>query len=306
MIFIPLIDDYDLTQSHIYELSNTRTNLIVFKNRLKSKYRLILKKVSDFILSLLIFPFLLPLMLYIAYRIKKDEPQQNILFKQKRLGQDGKSFVCYKFQTMVENSDALLQNYLKEHPEEEAYYDTYHKYKNDPRITQIGHILRRTSLDELPQIFNVFKGEMSFIGPRPLLTEYLPYYNDYEIRRHKVRPGLSGYSQVSNLNYPDWEEKYRVQMQFKGTGRALLSTIRELVKINPEEEYQSLQGTGLPVLLIWGQADQTIGHDQIEVLQQILSEMDVRIVEDAGHLVHYERPEEVNPELIDFLDRITK
>ena len=79
VIFIPLIDDYDLTHSHTYELSNTRTNLIVFKNRLKSKYRLILKKVSDFILSLLIFPFLIPLMLYIAYKIKKDEPEQNIL-----------------------------------------------------------------------------------------------------------------------------------------------------------------------------------------------------------------------------------
>jgi len=121
-----------------------------------------------------------------------------------------------------------------------------------------------------------------------------------------ILPNLQANDFMYPENFPEWESKYRVQMQFKGTGRALLSTIRELVKMNPEMEYQSLQGTKLPVLLIWGQADQTIGHDQIEILQQILPEMDIRIVEDAGHLVHYERSEKVNPELIDFLDRITK
>jgi len=107
-------------------------------------------------------------------------------------------------------------------------------------------------------------------------------------------------------NFPNWEAKYRVQMQFKGTGRALLSTIRELVKLNPEVEYQALQRTGLPVKLIWGEGDQSIGFDQIEVLQQILPDSMIRIVEDAGHLVHYERSDEVNPELIDYLDRISR
>ncbi len=214
VIFIPLIDDYDLTQSHIYELSNTRTNLIVFKNRLKSKYRLILKKVSDFILSLLIFPLLLPLMLYIAYRIKKDEPQQSILFKQKRLGQDGKSFVCYKFQTMVENSDALLQNYLKEHPEEEAYYDKYHKYQNDPRITKIGHMLRRTSLDELPQIFNVFKNEMSFIGPRPYMLNEKEKIGENLETVLTVKPGITGLWQVSGRSDVDFHSRVKLDVWY--------------------------------------------------------------------------------------------
>ena len=107
-------------------------------------------------------------------------------------------------------------------------------------------------------------------------------------------------------NFPDWVDKYRVQMQFKGTGRALLSTIRELVKLNPEAEYLALQSTGLPVMLIWGDADQTIGPAQIDVLQQILPELEIRIVEDGGHLVHYERSGDVNPELIDYLDRISR
>lgn len=214
VIFIPLIDDYDLSHSHIYELSNTRTNLIVFKNRLKSRYRLILKKVSDFILSLLIFPFLVPLMLYIAYCIKKDEPQQSILFKQKRLGQNGKSFVCYKFQTMFENSDELLQKYLKEHPEEEAYYDTYHKYQNDPRITKIGHMLRRTSLDELPQIFNVFKNEMSFIGPRPYMLNEKEKIGENIETVLTVKPGITGLWQVSGRSDVDFHSRVELDVWY--------------------------------------------------------------------------------------------
>jgi undecaprenyl-phosphate galactose phosphotransferase len=114
----------------------------------------------------MMFPFLIPIMLFIAYRIKHGNPDESILFKQKRLGKKGKPFSCYKFQTMYENGDEMLETNLKEHPEEIDYYHTNHKYRNDPRVTKVGHFLRRTSLDELPQIFNVFRGDMSFIGPR--------------------------------------------------------------------------------------------------------------------------------------------
>ena len=132
VIFIPLVDDYDLTHSHIYQLSNTRTNLIVLRNRLKSKYRLWLKKLSDVGMSIIIFPLLIPIMLYIAYKIRKEEPGNSILFKQERLGQNGKVFTCYKFRTMFEESDGKLKAYLEKHPEEEEFYNTYHKYQNDP------------------------------------------------------------------------------------------------------------------------------------------------------------------------------
>ena len=101
VIFIPLIDEYDLTHSHIYKLSNTRTNLIVFQNRLKSKYRLWTKKLSDLLMSIMIFPLLIPIMLYIAYKIRKEEPSSSILFKQERLGENGEVFVCYKFENNV-------------------------------------------------------------------------------------------------------------------------------------------------------------------------------------------------------------
>ncbi len=207
VIFIPLIDDYDLTHSHIYELSNTRTNFIVFKNRLKSRYRRILKKVSDFSLTLLIFPLLIPLMLLIAYKIKRNTPNEKIFFKQKRLGENSKPFTCYKFQTMHENSDSILEKYLQDHPEEIAYYEIYHKYKNDPRITKIGHFLRRTSLDELPQIFNVFRGDMSFIGPRPYMLNEKQEIGEEIETILSVKPGITGLWQVSGRSDVDFHSR---------------------------------------------------------------------------------------------------
>ena len=214
VIFTPLIDEYDLTHSHIYRLSNTHTNLIVFQNRLKSKIRLWAKKLSDFIMSIIIFPLLVPIMIYIAYKIRKEEPGSSILFKQERLGQNGKIFVCYKFRTMFEESDGVLNTYLKEHPEEIEFYDTYHKYRHDPRITKIGNTLRRTSLDELPQIFNVFKNEMSFIGPRPyMLNEKEKIGQDIDTVL-TVKPGITGLWQVSGRSEVDFHSRVELDIWY--------------------------------------------------------------------------------------------
>ena len=206
VIFIPLMNDYNLTHSHIYELSNTRTNLIVFSNRLKNHSLLILKNISDWVLSILIFPFLIPILLYITYKIKKTEPRKDVLFTQERLGKDGKIFICYKFRTMYNDSDKLLEDYLQEHPEEIAYYKTFHKYKNDPRITEFGAFLRKTSLDELPQIFNVFKNEMSFIGPRPYMLNEVEHIKTPETIL-SVKPGITGLWQVSGRNDVDFQSR---------------------------------------------------------------------------------------------------
>jgi len=214
VIFIPLMDDYDLTHSHIYDLSNTRTNLIVFQNRLKSRYRLIFKQISDLLLSLFIFPVLIPIMLFIIYKIKRTEPDSSIFFTQKRLGKDGEAFVCYKFRTMYENSDDMLATYLSEHPEELEYYEKYHKYKNDPRITTIGQFLRRTSLDELPQIFNVFQQQMSFIGPRPyMLNEKKKIGENFETIL-SVRPGITGLWQVSGRSDVDFASRVELDVWY--------------------------------------------------------------------------------------------
>jgi len=214
VIFIPLMDDYNLTHSHIYDLSNTRTNLIVFQNRLKSRTRTAFKNVSDFMLSLAIFPLLIPVMLVIAYRIKRNHPNEKILFKQKRLGKEGRRFSCYKFQTMYENSDALLEAYLQEHPEEKAYYEVYHKYRNDPRITEVGQFLRRTSLDELPQIFNVFRGDMSFIGPRPYMLNEKEKIGEEIETVLSVKPGITGLWQVSGRSEVDFHSRVALDVWY--------------------------------------------------------------------------------------------
>jgi len=214
VIFVPLMNDYNLTHSHIYELSNTRTNLIVFSNRLKSNYRLILKSISDFLLSLFIFPFLLPIILIIAFRIRLTEPKSNVIFSQKRLGKNGEVFTCYKFRTMYENSDALLKSYLAKHPDEITYYKKYHKYKNDPRITKLGKLLRKTSLDELPQIFNVIKNEMSFIGPRPYMLDEEDKMGEHCETILSVKPGITGLWQVSGRNDVDFKSRIELDIWY--------------------------------------------------------------------------------------------
>jgi len=207
IIFVPLIDEYNLTHSHIYELSNTRSNLIVFQNRLRSRYHLILKRITDMMLSIAIFPFLILPMLYIGYRIRREEPNESIFFTQERIGEGREPFVCYKFRTMYKNGDKILEEYLRENSDEVDYYNRFHKYKNDPRVTKIGSILRRTSLDELPQIFNVFKQEMSFIGPRPYMIR-----EEREIKKDidmivSVKPGITGLWQVSGRSDVDFNSR---------------------------------------------------------------------------------------------------
>jgi len=200
VIFIPLINEYDLTRSFIYNLSSRRRNLIVFNNRLKSTYKLWLKRFSDISLFIILLPLFIPLFVLIALALRKSDSNSSILFKQQRLGQHGNIFTCYKFRTMHEKSDTILERYLEKNPDEHAYYNTYHKYKNDPRITKIGHFLRKTSLDELPQIFNILKSEMSFIGPRPYMLDEKDKIGENIDAILIVRPGITGLWQVSGRN----------------------------------------------------------------------------------------------------------
>ncbi|WP_236579200.1 sugar transferase [Hydrogenimonas urashimensis] len=207
VVFIPLVNSYDLTQSIIYELTHARTNLIVFQNRLKSVPRRLFKTSFDYVVSILLLPLLLPILGIIALLIKREEPHASILFKQKRLGEGGKLFVCYKFRTMVEDGDEILKIYLEKHPEEIQYYNKYHKYMNDPRITKVGTFLRKTSLDELPQIFNVLKNEMSLVGPRPYLPDEKQKMGAAAETILLVKPGITGLWQVSGRSEVDFFQR---------------------------------------------------------------------------------------------------
>ncbi len=155
-----------------------------------------IKPLLDRLLALILLIILSPIMLIVALLIyiKMGRP---ILFTQKRPGRDGKIFTIYKFRTMTNEKDKF-GNLL---PDEK-------------RLKGVGKTIRSLSLDELPQLFNVLKGDMSFIGPRPLLVEYLPLYNEEQARRHEVTPGITGWAQVNGRNAISWEDKFRYDVWY--------------------------------------------------------------------------------------------
>jgi len=202
---VPYLNEIDFSNAEIFEYHNIRTNVINVENKLLKKSNIFLKNIMDFLLALIILPFFIFIHFIISFLIKLDS-KGGVFFKQKRVGKNGKIFICYKYRTMYENGNEILEKYLKRHPEEIEYYNRYHKYMNDPRITKIGKFLRETSLDELPQIINVLKGEMSFVGPRPYMVEEISKIPDKEII-FKVKPGITGLWQVSGRNNLTFEER---------------------------------------------------------------------------------------------------
>lgn len=179
-------------------------------------YRRFIKRPMDFLLSLIAIIVLSPVLMIVAIlvRVKLGGP---VLFKQNRPGLKEKIFKMYKFRTMTDERDhngELLPDSV--------------------RLTQFGKFLRSTSLDELPGLLNILKGDMSIIGPRPLLVKYLPLYNEIQKRRHEVRPGLSGLAQVNGRNAISWEDKFNLDVEyidnvsFLGDWKIIFLTIKKV------------------------------------------------------------------------------
>lgn len=204
VIFIPLVKNFDFSDAHIIHLFNARSNLIIVENNLLNRMNQWFKTALDYSTALLILPILLLIIGFITLLIKCEEPKGSVFFKQIRMGRNSEEFICYKFRSMRHDGDLLLQSYLVEHPEEIKNYEIYHKYDNDPRVTKIGAFLRKTSLDELPQIFNVFKGEMSLIGPRPYMPNEREKIGDSVDIILAVKPGITGLWQVSGRSNVDF------------------------------------------------------------------------------------------------------
>jgi len=160
-------------------------------------YREYIKRVLDIVFALLLLILLSPLLLVVTIWLHFANKGAGAFFTQERPGKDEKIFRLYKFKSMTDERDAE-GNLL---PDAE-------------RITRAGRLVRSTSIDELPQLWNVLKGDMSFIGPRPLLVQYLPLYNSFQHRRHEVRPGITGLSQVKGRNSLSWDEKFRLDVAY--------------------------------------------------------------------------------------------
>lgn len=181
-------------------------------------YAKYIKRILDFTLSLFALIILSPVLLVVAFlvKVKLGSP---IIFKQKRPGKNEKIFTLYKFRTMTDEKD------------EEG-----NLLSDEIRLTKFGKFLRSTSLDELPELINILKGEMSIVGPRPLLVEYLPLYNENQKHRHDVRPGLTGLAQISGRNSISWEEKfdedleYIEKISFLQDVKIILRTVLKVVK----------------------------------------------------------------------------
>lgn len=180
-------------------------------------YERYIKRPQDFCCALAAIIVLSPVMLVTAVlvRTKLGSP---VIFKQERPGLNGKIFTLYKFRTMTDKKDATGELL----PDEE-------------RLTKFGKLLRSTSLDELPELINILKGDMSVVGPRPLLVQYLPLYNEHQARRHEVRPGFTGYAQVHGRNAITWEDKfdkdvyYVDHITFLGDWKIIFQTVKTVL-----------------------------------------------------------------------------
>ena len=204
--FVPEL--FGLPTSNITARGMMEEQAVVLRvqNNLARKSNRIMKRIFDIIATICGGILILPIFVMIALLIYLDSPGP-IVFGHKRIGQGGKEFSCYKFRSMVPNAQEALEVYLKENPAAREEWERDFKLKDDPRVTRIGKFLRKTSLDELPQLWNVLIGNMSLVGPRPIVRDEIVKYGDYINDFYLVTPGITGVWQVSGRSDTTYEER---------------------------------------------------------------------------------------------------
>lgn len=196
-----------------------------------------IRRTQDILLSILALLLLWPLMLITALLIVIDSPGASPIFVQTRVGRDGKEFQFYKFRTMCPNAEEKLAELMHLNEMQAPVF----KIKDDPRITRLGKLLRRSSIDELPQLWNVLRGEMSIVGPRPGLPREVAQYTDYERQRLLITPGLTCYWQIkpnrNRLSFEEWVDldvKYIQERSFWTDWKIIFSTFGAVLDMNGE------------------------------------------------------------------------
>ena len=192
----------------------------------------VLRRAQDIVFSLLALILLAPLALLISLAIVLDSPGDGAIFRQRRVGRDGKLFWLYKFRTMCPDAKEQLNELLSQNQMDGPVF----KIKGDPRITRVGRFLRKTSLDELPQLLNVLQGDMSIVGPRPALPREVELYSDYQRQRLYVTPGLSCYWQIAphrnEMSFDEWvalDLKYIQERSFWVDWKIIFLTVRAML-----------------------------------------------------------------------------
>lgn len=193
----------------VFEGASNYTNYHMDNQKPKIMY-LIAKRSIDFMFALIGLVLLSPLFLIISILIKLEDPKGSVFFCQVRVGKNEKPFRMYKFRSMVSNAEELLDKLLDQNEVQGAMF----KIKDDPRITKIGKFIRKTSIDELPQLWNVVRGEMSLVGPRPALPREVMQYSSYDKLRLRVSPGCTGLWQVSGRNNLSFQEMLALDLEY--------------------------------------------------------------------------------------------
>lgn len=198
-----LPEDYEAVLPKLYMLHTD-------ERRKEAESYLIMKRMIDIFFSALGLLVLMPLFVVVAILIKLEDPKGKVFFRQNRVGKNEMQFPMYKFRSMVSNAEELKENLMAYNEVSGAMF----KIKNDPRITQIGRFLRKTSIDELPQLWNVLIGQMSLVGPRPPLPEEVAQYTEYDKQRLTVTPGCTGYWQVNARNSVGFDEMVQLDLTY--------------------------------------------------------------------------------------------
>ncbi len=205
-------------------LFNEKIMLLRLKNNLARSINRWIKTIFDYVLTITGTIAISPILIIIALWIYKDSPGP-VIFKHRRIGKNGKEFNCYKFRSMCVDAKERLEQLLKTDPKAKAEWEKDFKLKNDPRITKSGAFLRKTSLDELPQIFNVLKGEMSLVGPRPIIKDEMIRYGEYINDYLMVKPGITGMWQVSGRSDTDYKQRIQLDIWYVRNWSVWLDTM---------------------------------------------------------------------------------
>lgn len=210
ILVVPDFIGMSVAGGQVEYLSNDQIVAYSTRNNLANPVNIITKRLFDIVVGIILLICLLPVLAIITVAIKLDSPGP-LGFAHKRVGHKGHCFNCYKFRSMVNNAQSVLQGLLEKDPALREEWERDFKLKDDPRVTRVGKILRKTSLDELPQIFNVLKGDMSLVGPRPIVSDEIAKFDEYIKEYFMVLPGITGLWGVSGRNDIEYEE--RVQME---------------------------------------------------------------------------------------------